>query len=57
MNREVAGVEPTSRDAIDVRTAKALARAMEQVGIRPSQKARRVGDYVLKALVDESPGV
>src|SRR3954471_20174181 len=57
VNREVAGVESTSRDAIDVRTAKALARALEQVGIRPSQKARKVGDYVLKALVDESPGV
>src|SRR5947199_160868 len=57
VNREVAGVEATSRDAIDVRTAKALARALEQVGIRPSQKARKVGDYVLKALVDESPGV
>src|SRR3954447_23344910 len=57
INREVAGVESTSRDAIDVRTAKALTRALEQVGIRPSQKARKVGDYVLKALVDESPGV
>ena len=57
VNREVAGVEATSRDAIDVRTAKALTRALEQVGIRPSQKARKVGDYVLKALVDESPGV
>jgi hypothetical protein len=40
VNREVAGVEATSRDAIDVRTAKALTRALEQVGIRPSQKAR-----------------
>lgn len=57
VNREAPGVEPTSRDAIDVRTAKALARAMDQAGIRPSQKARRVGDYVLKQLLDESPGV
>ena len=30
---------------------------MEQAGIRPSQKARRVGDYVLRQLIDESPGV
>ena len=55
VNREVAGVEATSRDAIDVRTAKALARALEQVGIRPSQKARKVGDYVLKALRGREP--
>ena len=48
MNREAAGVDPTGRDAIDIRTAKALTRAMEQAGIRPSQKARRVGDYVLR---------
>ena len=52
-----AGIEPTSRTPIDVRTAKALVRAMEQAGIRPSQKARRVGDYVLKQLLDESPDV
>src|SRR3954452_5462320 len=56
-NREAAGVDPTSRDAIDIKTAKALTRAMEQVGIRPSQKARRVGDYALRQLLDESPGV
>ena len=42
---------------IDVRTAKALARSLEQVGVRPSQKARRVGDYVLRQLLDEGPGV
>ncbi len=57
VNREVGGIEPTSRTPIDVRTAKALGRAMEQAGIRPSQKARRVGDYVLKQLLDESPDV
>lgn len=57
LRREVAGVEPTGRDVIDIKTAKALARALDQVGIRPSQKARRVGDYVLKQLLDESPGV
>jgi Nuclease-related domain len=57
VNREVAGVEPACRDAIDVKTAARLARALDQVGIRPSQKARRVGDYTLKNLIDESPGV
>jgi serine/threonine protein kinase len=57
LRREAAGVNPAGRDAIDVKTAKALTRALEQAGIRPSQKARRVGDYVLKQLLDESPGV
>ena len=57
VSRRVAGIDPAGRDPIDVRTAKALARALDQVGIRPSQKARRVGDYVLKHLLDESPGV
>jgi serine/threonine protein kinase len=57
VNREVPGVDVTARDAIDVRTAKGLTRALDQVGIRLSQKARRVGDYVLKQFLDESPGV
>ncbi|MFO0954692.1 MAG: BREX system serine/threonine kinase PglW [Isosphaeraceae bacterium] len=57
VNREAPGVEPVGRDEIDVRTAKALTRAMEHVGVRPSQKARRVGDYVLQRLLDEGPGV
>src|SRR3954470_15279189 len=38
VNGEVAGVEPVSRDAIDKNTAAKLARALDQVGIRPSQK-------------------
>ena len=36
--------------------AKALARAMEQAGIRPSQRARRVGDYVLGELIADGAG-
>ena len=57
INREVAGVESVARDPIDTRTAKAMARALDQVGIRPSQKARKVGDYTLRNLIDEAPGV
>jgi serine/threonine protein kinase len=57
INREATGIEPLPRTPIDVKTAKALVRAMEQAGIRRSQKARRVGDYVLKQLLDESPDV
>ena len=35
--------------------AKALTRAMQEVGIRPSQRARRVGDYRLGELLFEGP--
>jgi serine/threonine protein kinase len=35
--------------------AKALTRAMEEAGIRPSQRARKVGDYRLDTLLFEGP--
>lgn len=39
---------------IDRRLSQAVARAMEQAGIRPSQRARRVGDYMLERLLAET---
>ena len=39
---------------IDRPLARAFARAMEQVGIRPSQRRRRVADYVLRELLLET---
>jgi hypothetical protein len=33
-----------------------IGQAMEQAGIRPSQRYRRVGDYVLENLIGEGPG-
>ena len=56
MNREAPGVDPDSRSLIDTKVAKALARAIEQAGIRPSQRSRRVGDYVLGELLADGPG-
>src|SRR4051794_8792867 len=44
LNRDCPGVDPDLRSPIDTPVAKALSRAMEQAGIRPSQRARRVGD-------------
>lgn len=41
---------------IDRPMAKAISRALEEAGIRPSQKARRIGDYLLKELIHEGPG-
>ena len=40
---------------VDRPVAKAISRAMEEAGIRPSQRSRRVGDYVLSALLEEGP--
>jgi hypothetical protein len=41
---------------IDIKVAKAIARAMEQAGIRPSQRSRRVGDCILGDLIADGPG-
>ena len=56
LNRDCPGVDPDPRSAIDTKVAKALSRAMEQAGIRPSQRSRRVGDYVLGELIADGSG-
>jgi serine/threonine protein kinase len=56
INREGPGIDPELRTPIDIRVAKALSRAMEQAGVRPSQRSRRVGDYVLGDLIADGPG-
>ena len=44
------------RGLVDAPTARALSRAMEDAGIRPSQRARRVGDYQLTRMLFDGPG-
>ena len=56
INRVGQGIDPDLRTTIDITVAKALSRAMEQAGIRPSQRARRIGDYVLGDLIADGPG-
>jgi serine/threonine protein kinase len=56
VNRDGPGIDPGLRFPIDSAVAKALSRAMEQAGIRPSQRSRRVGDYVLGDLIADGPG-
>jgi hypothetical protein len=51
INRQLLGVEAVCRTEIDAKLARALCRAMEQAGIRRSQKERRVGDYFLGELL------
>ena len=60
----VRDVDPTADDPgrpgiiaalVDAPVAKALSRAMEDAGIRPSQRQRQVGDFVLTRLLFEGP--
>ena len=48
--------ENPPRHRLDRPVAKAVSRAMEEAGIRPSQRARRVGDYQIDELLFEGPG-
>lgn len=54
LTRWSAGTPPRTR--LDRPVAKAVARAMEEAGIRRSQRARRVGEYRLDELLVEGPG-
>src|SRR5882724_3163080 len=40
--------------SIDGRLSQAIARALDQAGIRPSQRSRRVGDYQIEQLLGET---
>ncbi|MBM4094493.1 MAG: BREX system serine/threonine kinase PglW, partial [Planctomycetes bacterium] len=54
--RDCPGLSETPRGVFDRPTAKAVTRALEQMGIRPSHRSRRVGDYELQGVIDEGPG-
>ena len=55
LQREYYGNESAHGPFIDTSTARRLAKALEEAGIRPSQRQRQVGDYVLKELIEENP--
>ena len=54
--RKCGGLRKQPSTRIDRPLAKAITRAMEQAGIRESQRKRRVSDYILKQVVYEGPG-
>ena len=56
LNRDGQGIDPDPRATIDIKVAKAISRAMDSSGIRPSQRSRRVGDYILGDLIADGPG-
>jgi serine/threonine protein kinase len=43
------------RDTIDAATARMLAKAMEEIGLRPSVRVDQVGDYKLGDLLEDGP--
>ena len=52
--RQGMGIEPlTGRPPLDRPTAKIVARAIDEAGIRHSNKQRRVSDYILENQIDE----
>jgi serine/threonine protein kinase len=56
LRREGEHLDPAPRSPIDAAAGRALARAIDECGIRPSRKSRRVGDYVCGGLLAEGPG-
>ncbi len=54
--RECPGLDPTPRGTYDRPTLRMIYQAMEQAGIRPSQRQRKVGDYVLDKIINEGLG-
>jgi len=54
--RDGPGLDPADdRNRVDRPVMRRIAIALEQAGIRPSQRLRRVGDYRLKELLGEGP--
>ena len=54
--RECLGLAPQPKGTHDRPTAKMIGQALEQAGIRASQRQRKVSDYVLEQLIGEGPG-
>jgi len=56
MQRDCPGLDTSPRGTHDRPMSKVISQAMEQAGIRPSRRHRKVSDYVLEQLVGEGPG-
>jgi len=54
--RECPGLRDRPSDRHDKPACRVVTQAMDQAGIRPSQRSRKVGDYVLDHLINEGPG-
>lgn len=55
LQRQCEGLLPP-RDIYSRPIARLISQAMEQAGIRPSHRSRKVSDYLLDKVIDEGPG-
>ncbi len=55
LQRDFYGNESARGHYLDAGAARRVAKALDEAGIRPSQRQRKVGDYVLKELIEENP--
>ncbi len=55
INRTGLGQDRNQVPRLDKPTARTVFRALEEAGIRPTQKSRRVADFELKEIFNESP--
>lgn len=55
MNRDFAGANENYKPQITPSVVRAVAQAMENIGIQTSQRNRQVGDYVLREVLYENP--
>jgi serine/threonine protein kinase len=56
LRRECPGLEGPPKGIHDRPTARMVAQAMDQAGIRPSQSHKKVSDYFLERTIGEGPG-
>ncbi len=54
--RKCPGLALQTSDILNRPTAKSVARALEQIGIKPARRDTRLGDYLLERLLEEGPG-
>lgn len=54
--RECPGLDPRPKGTLDRPTARIVSQAMEQAGVRPSRRSRKVSDYLLERVIGEGPG-
>ena len=55
LQRDFYGNESARGHYLDAGAARRVAKALDEAGIRPSPRQRKVGDYVLKELIEENP--
>lgn len=55
LRRECPGLDATAKGTHDRPTGKMVSQAIDQAGIRPSQRQRKVSDYLLEQLIGEGP--